>query len=103
MKKLTLVITLLMSGRLVFAATPSAGTLSSANQTVTWSGGPYTGVTPDNSPLNTSLCTSLTCDKFNLSVQIPSKRSVSASTRWRLARSRSASFAAANSSSERMP
>ena len=72
MKKLTLVITLLMSGRLVFAATPSAGTLSSANQTVTWSGGPYTGVTPDNSPLNTSLCTSLTCDKFNLSVQIPS-------------------------------
>jgi len=72
MKKLTLIIALLMSGRLIFAATPSAGALSSANQTVTWSGGPYTGITPDNSPLNTSLCTSLTCDKFNLSVQIPS-------------------------------
>src|ERR1700722_9092041 len=55
----------------LFAATPTTGTLASAGATVTWSGGPYTGATVDNSPVNTSACTTLTCDSFNLSVNIP--------------------------------
>lgn len=59
------------------AATPSSGTLSTAGATVNWSGGPWTGNTPDNSPvgvvtIGNLACTSLTCDNYNLQVNIPS-------------------------------
>jgi hypothetical protein len=53
------------------AATPAAATLNApaAGQTasVAWSGGPYTGATPDP-----ATCTSLTCDRFTLTVNVPS-------------------------------
>lgn len=56
----------------VYASTPSSGTLtppssSSGTSTVTWSGGPFTAVTADP-----SLCTSLGCDNFMLTVSVPS-------------------------------
>jgi hypothetical protein len=64
-------VAMLLATSTLYAATPSSGTLAAANATVTWSGGPYTGTTVDNSPVNTSLCTTLTCDNFTLSVNIP--------------------------------
>jgi hypothetical protein len=64
-------VAMLLATSTLYAATPSSGTLAAANATVTWSGGPYTGTTVDNSPVNTSLCTTLTCDSFTLSVNIP--------------------------------
>jgi hypothetical protein len=65
-------VAILLTTSALYASTPSTGTLASASATVTWSGGPYTGNTVDTSPVNTSLCTTLTCDSFNLSVNIPS-------------------------------
>lgn len=56
----------------LFAATPTAGTLSQppSGQTtasIAWSGGPYTGATADP-----STCTTITCDTFALTVNISS-------------------------------
>ncbi len=55
----------------LYPATPSAGTLvpSSTGDTssVSWTGGPYTAVTADP-----SLCSSLSCDEFFLTVNIDS-------------------------------
>lgn len=52
-------------------ATPSSGTLtapaSGQTSSLTWSGGPYTGATADP-----SLCSSVTCDSFPLTVNVPS-------------------------------
>ncbi|HEY4677909.1 MAG TPA: hypothetical protein VIJ01_12145, partial [Candidatus Angelobacter sp.] len=54
-----------------FAATPSSGILTApaAGQTtsVSFSGGPFTGATA-----TTAACTSLTCDTFTLTVNVPS-------------------------------
>jgi hypothetical protein len=54
----------------VFAATPSSGTLNApaAGQTssITWSGGPLTGATADP-----AACTSVNCDSFTLTVNVP--------------------------------
>lgn len=56
---------------LLKAAVPSSGTLvaPSPGQTssIAWTGGPYTGATADP-----SLCTSVTCDSFALTVNVPS-------------------------------
>src|ERR1700686_1933852 len=71
MRKSFVVLVLFLATSTLFAATPTTGTLASAGSTVTWSGGPYTGNTVDTSPVNTTLCTTLTCDSFNLSVNIP--------------------------------
>ncbi len=53
------------------AAVPSSGTLTAppAGQTssIAWTGGPYTGATADP-----SACTTLTCDGFLLTVNVPS-------------------------------
>ena len=54
-----------------FAATPNSGTLnppSASGQTssVSWSGGPYTGATADP-----SVCTTVTCDSYALTVNVP--------------------------------
>ena len=70
-KILPLVVLFLATSTLLYASTPTTGTLAAANATVTWSGGPYSGNTVDTSPANTSLCTTLTCDTFNLSVNVP--------------------------------
>ncbi len=55
---------------IVFAATPDSGTLmpssSGGASSISWTGGPYTAVTADP-----SLCTSLSCDEFLLTVNIP--------------------------------
>ena len=52
------------------AATPSSGTLNApaAGQTssLNWTGGPFTGATADP-----SLCSSVTCDTFTLTVNVP--------------------------------
>ena len=55
-----------------WAATPASGTLvppTSTGQSVviSWSGGPYTAVTADP-----SLCTSINCDTYTLTVNVPS-------------------------------
>lgn len=54
----------------LFASTPASGTLnapaSGQTSTVSWSGGPYTAVTADS-----SLCMTLTCDNFELTVNVP--------------------------------
>jgi hypothetical protein len=71
MSKTLAVFVLFLATTTLYASTPSTGTLAAASTTVTWSGGPYTGATVDNSPINTSACTTLTCDSFNLSVNIP--------------------------------
>ncbi len=42
------------------------GTISPSNRSVTWTGGPFTAVTADP-----ALCTSLTCDNFTLTVDVP--------------------------------
>jgi subtilisin family serine protease len=42
------------------------GTISTDNPSVTWTGGPFTAVTADP-----ALCTSLTCDDFTLTVDVP--------------------------------
>ncbi len=56
---------------MLFAAVPGSGTLSPSSSgganSITWTGGPYTAVTPDP-----SLCSSLSCDDFYLTVNIPS-------------------------------
>lgn len=70
-KTFTVVLLFLAATSFLHAATPASGTLATANATVTWTGGPFTGNTIDTSPFNTSLCTTLTCDSFNLSVNIP--------------------------------
>jgi hypothetical protein len=54
-----------------FAATPTSGTLippatASQSSSVTWSGGPYTGATADP-----SVCTTVTCDSYALTVNVP--------------------------------
>lgn len=53
------------------AAVPSSGTLvapsSGQTSSIAWTGGPYTGATADP-----SLCTSVTCDSFALTVNVPS-------------------------------
>jgi hypothetical protein len=49
------------------AATPASGTLSTVSTSLAWTGGPYTAVTADP-----SLCTSLTCDQYSLTIDIPS-------------------------------
>src|ERR1051325_1110829 len=53
-----------------FAATPSSGTLTApaAGQTtsVSFGGGPFTGATPDP-----AACTTLNCDAFTLTVNVP--------------------------------
>jgi hypothetical protein len=53
------------------AATPDSGTLSApppgGTSAVSWSGGPYSGVTADP-----SLCSSLTCDAYQLTLNVPS-------------------------------
>ncbi len=72
MKRVAVTAILLLALPALYAATPTSGIIATAGATTTWSGGPYTGLTPDNSPVNTSLCTSLTCDTFNLFVNIPS-------------------------------
>ncbi|HXS72869.1 MAG TPA: hypothetical protein VN725_02410 [Rhodanobacteraceae bacterium] len=55
----------------LWAATPAAGTLNApaSGQTsiLTWSGGPYTGATADP-----AACTTLTCDTYTLTVNVPS-------------------------------
>ena len=55
----------------VWAAVPNSGTLNppasgTTSSSVTWSGGPYTGVTADP-----SLCSSVTCDSYSLAVNVP--------------------------------
>src|SRR6266481_5412136 len=61
-----LLLSLLVSSS-AFAATPNSGTLTApANgqtSSVSWSGGPYTGATADP-----SLCSSITCDTYTLTV-----------------------------------
>ncbi|HEX7128919.1 MAG TPA: sialidase family protein, partial [Rhodanobacteraceae bacterium] len=70
-RKLVIALTLLagLPAPLV-AATPAAGTLDApaAGQTtsISWSGGPYTGATADP-----SACTTLTCDSYTLTVNVP--------------------------------
>src|SRR5882672_4383065 len=53
------------------AATPSSATLNAPTagqaSSVSWSGGPFTGATADP-----SVCTSVTCDTFALTVNVPS-------------------------------
>ena len=53
------------------ASTPNSGTLnapaSGQTSSTSWSGGPFTGATADP-----SLCTSVTCDSFALTVNVPS-------------------------------
>lgn len=70
MRLATLLLLLLVSAYAV-AATPNSGTLtapaSGQTSSVTWSGGPYTGVTADP-----SLCSSVTCDSYALTVNVPS-------------------------------
>jgi len=55
----------------VFAATPGSGVLTPSSaggaSSIKWIGGPYTAVTADP-----SLCTSLSCDDFYLTVNVPS-------------------------------
>ncbi len=55
----------------LFAATPGNGTLTPSAtggaSSISWTGGPYTGVTADP-----SVCTPLTCDEFFLTVNIDS-------------------------------
>ncbi len=55
----------------VTAATPSSATLNTPStglsSSITWTGGPYTGVTADP-----SACTSVTCDTFTLNVNAAS-------------------------------
>jgi hypothetical protein len=62
---------LMFAASSAFAATPSSGTLTapSAGQTtsVSFSGGPFTGATP-----NPAACTTLNCDTFTLTVNVPS-------------------------------
>jgi len=62
---------LLLVSSSAFAATPNGGTLTApANgqtSSVSWSGGPYTGATADP-----SLCSSITCDTYMLTVNVPS-------------------------------
>src|SRR6266404_7386643 len=62
---------LLLVSSSAFAATPNSGTLTApANgqtSSVSWSGGPYTGATADP-----SLCSSVTCDTYTLTVGVPS-------------------------------
>ena len=66
-----IVICLLAAAAPVFAAVPTAGTLiaPAAGQTssLSWTGGPYTGATADP-----AACTTLTCDTFALTVNVPS-------------------------------
>ena len=76
MKNFGLAVVLLSLGSLLYAASPSSGSLAAAGATVNWSGGPYTGNTPDNSPvgvvtIGNLACTPLTCDRFNLNVNVP--------------------------------
>jgi hypothetical protein len=54
-----------------FAATPNSGTLTppatgTQSSAVTWNGGPYTGATADP-----SVCTTVTCDSYMLTVNVP--------------------------------
>ncbi len=56
----------------LIAATPNAGTLNppasgTTSASVNWSGGPYTGATADP-----SVCSSVTCDSYTLTVNVPS-------------------------------
>jgi hypothetical protein len=66
----SLLLTLLLTAASALAATPSSGTLTApaAGQTTSlaFSGGPFTGATA--SP---TACTSLTCDTFTLTVNVP--------------------------------
>ncbi|HET6260817.1 MAG TPA: hypothetical protein VFG99_01085, partial [Chloroflexia bacterium] len=52
----------------VDAATPADGTLNPPNSQVTWTGGPYTVVTPDPALCSDS---STNCDTFTLNVNLP--------------------------------
>src|SRR6267143_3651427 len=62
---LSIIVTVLLSA-LIYAATPSSGTVSrSGSLTSSWSGGPFTGAT--SSPLGAN-CTNSTCDNFDLTV-----------------------------------
>lgn len=67
---LLLVCLLFLGVQTAFSATPGSGTLtapaSGQTSSVTWSGGPYTGITADP-----SLCNSVTCDSFLLTVSVP--------------------------------
>jgi len=55
----------------LLAAAPTSGTLnapaSGQTSSVSWSGGPYTGATADP-----SACTTVTCDTYTLTVNVPS-------------------------------
>ena len=64
---------------LAWAATPSTGTLAAAGATVTWTGGPLTGVNGDaandivGDPLPPNLCSvSNSCETFTLVISLPS-------------------------------
>lgn len=60
----------LLFAQLAFAAVPVAGTLnapaSGGSSSVSWTGGPYTAATPDP-----TACTSLNCDSYTLTVNVP--------------------------------
>src|SRR6266481_4404409 len=70
-KRFVFVLLVLLVLTSAFAATPNSGTLTApANgqtSSVSWSGGPYTGATADP-----SLCSSITCDTYMLTVNVPS-------------------------------
>lgn len=59
-----------LSAAVALAATPPSGTLSAPatgqTSTITWTGGPFTGATADP-----SVCTTVTCDTFQLTVNVP--------------------------------
>lgn len=70
-RKLVVALTLLAGfPASLLAATPASGTLnapaSGQTSSVSWTGGPYTGATADP-----TACTTLTCDTYTLTVNIP--------------------------------
>lgn len=70
-RKLVVALTLLAGfPASLLAATPASGTLnapaSGQTSSVSWTGGPYTGATADP-----TACTTLTCDTYTLTVNVP--------------------------------
>src|ERR1041385_86219 len=66
------VLSVFIAASAVAATTPSSGTISPANPTLTFTGGPFPVSNPTN-PLgeNPPVCTSLTCGVYTLNVSVP--------------------------------
>src|SRR5689334_17650682 len=57
----------------VSSAVPPGGTLTPLLKTLSWTGGPFTSVAAEEfATWDPSLCNSVQCDKFSLTVNIPS-------------------------------